>query len=166
MFEKFGEMGSASEINILASNLLKEGDYESIKILAKENGLDPEDAEDFISGDLKYLCNDLTAALGKIDIEAKELKCKELMADWVEWIKLECAESTEEGFTFAKAVRSKGKTLAGALGEILKASWEIKCKIPDAIVKAAGISSARVEFGIPGTATTRKIIAKYYGGKI
>lgn len=165
MFEQFGEMGSAAEINLLADNLRKEGDLESIKKLSAENGLDPDDAEDFIAGDIDELCNDLQAAIGKIELEAKELGLKELMADWVEWIKAECTVKTDDGYVFARNVRSKGKTLAGALGAILKKSWEIKWKIPEKIVKAAGVSGARVEFGIPGTATIRKIINEYYGGR-
>ena len=44
MFEKFGEMDSYREINELAENLFNEGDYESIKVLAKENGI----GEDFV----------------------------------------------------------------------------------------------------------------------
>lgn len=164
MFEQFGEMGSAAEINLLAENLKKEGDTENIKKLAKENGLDEMDVEDFIAGDLLELCTDLSAAVGKLELEAKELGLKELMSDWVEWIKAECIVKVDGEFSFAKKVRAKGKTLSGALGAILKRSWEIKWKIPEKIVKAAGISNARVEFGIPGNATVRKIIHEYYGG--
>ena len=40
MFEKFGEMSSYKEINELAANLLQEGDIDSLKELAKENGID------------------------------------------------------------------------------------------------------------------------------
>lgn len=164
MFEQFGEMGSATEINLLAENLRKEGDTDSIKKLAKENGLDEMDVEDFIAGDLPELCTELSAAVGKLELEAKELGLKELMSDWVEWIKAECIVKVDGEFAFAKKVRAKGKTLSGALGAILKKSWEIKWKIPEKIVKAAGISNARVEFGIPGNATVRKIIHEYYGG--
>lgn len=39
MFDKFGEFDSFSEINELAENLLNEGDIESIKVVAKENGI-------------------------------------------------------------------------------------------------------------------------------
>ena len=42
MFEKFGEMSSYTEINELAANLLQEGDIDSLKELAKENGI-PDD---------------------------------------------------------------------------------------------------------------------------
>lgn len=165
MFEKFGEMDSAAEINLLAENLKNEGDLESIKELARENGIDPDDCEDFIAGDSPELCNVLQAAMGKLDLEAKELGCKELMADWVDWIRAACAtKDTEGNYSFAIQVRKKDKSLAGALGAILKKSWEIKVKVPDKIVKAAGVSGARVEFGIPGVVTMHKIISEYYGG--
>ena len=42
MFDKFGEMNSAAEINELADNLFNEGDTASIKTMAKENGIDKE----------------------------------------------------------------------------------------------------------------------------
>ena len=41
MFDKFGEMNSYTEINELAANLLQEGDLDSLKELAKENGIPP-----------------------------------------------------------------------------------------------------------------------------
>lgn len=166
MFEQFGEMNSSAEINLLADNLKKEKDFDSIRKLAAENGIDPEDAEDYIESDdeSEVLCNVLSAAIGKINMEAKELDCKELMADWVDWIRIQCSLNDED-FLFARNVRKKGKSLAGALGAVLKKSWEIKWKVPEKIVKAAGVSGARVEFGVPGTATVRKIIQEYYGGE-
>ena len=166
MFEQFGEMDSAQEINLLADNLVIEGDLESVKKLAAENGLDPYDTEDFLAGDAAELCTVLSAALGKLELEAKELNCKELMEDWVEFIKAECMTKDAEGhFAFAQNVRKKGKSLAGALGAILKKSWELKHEIAPKIKQAAGINhSGRIEFGIPGAATVRKIIRSYYGG--
>ena len=50
MFDKFGEFDSSEEINKAAAGLLREGDRESIVILAKENGIDKADAEDYIDG--------------------------------------------------------------------------------------------------------------------
>ena len=47
MFDKFGEFDSYEEINRAAKAQLEEGDLEAIKTIAEENGLDPEDAEDF-----------------------------------------------------------------------------------------------------------------------
>jgi hypothetical protein len=159
MFEKFGEMGSAEEINLLAGNLLKEGDKESLFALAKENGISDYDVEDLIDGETTELCTVLTAAIGKLELEEEALDLKELMKDWSEWIKAECVKDTE----FAKAVRRNGKRLSGALGAVLKKSWEIKFDIPSEIVRAAGIGSAKVQFGVPGTGTLRKIVKEYYG---
>ena len=45
MFEKFGEFDSWEEINRAAAAQKAEGDYEAIKTLAEENGLDPDDAQ-------------------------------------------------------------------------------------------------------------------------
>ena len=45
IFDKFGEFGSADEINELAQNLLTEGDKSSIGILAEENGIPLEYAQ-------------------------------------------------------------------------------------------------------------------------
>lgn len=84
MFDKFGEMGSAAEINDLAANLLKEADTDSIRILAKENGLESEIADMYITGEITELCDDVMAALGKLDTEASELNPPEIMADWIE----------------------------------------------------------------------------------
>ena len=39
MFEKFGEMNSYQEINELAENQFNEGDMESLKAMAEENGI-------------------------------------------------------------------------------------------------------------------------------
>lgn len=81
MWDKFGEMGSSEEINELAENMFNEGDTDSIRILAKENGIPEEYADLYISGDLPYLCDAQTAAMGKLDIESEQLKLKGLMLD-------------------------------------------------------------------------------------
>lgn len=49
MFERFGEMSSCREINELAENLLNEGDIQSLKVMAQENGI-PEDYPDPTAG--------------------------------------------------------------------------------------------------------------------
>ena len=89
MFENFGEFNTFEEINELAENLFNEGDLESIKTLAKENGIPADMAKMYISGDLPCLCDAMTAAVGKLDVEARELKLKGLMKDWISYI--ECA---------------------------------------------------------------------------
>lgn len=45
MFDKFGEMDSADEINELAENLLNEGDIDSLEAMAKENGIRDKDVQ-------------------------------------------------------------------------------------------------------------------------
>lgn len=49
MFDKFGEMDTFGEINELAENLFNEGDTASIKTMAKENGIDKEYVEMYLS---------------------------------------------------------------------------------------------------------------------
>ena len=65
LYEKFGEFDSAEELNMSAAGLLKEGDTESLIVLAKENGIDKEDAKDYIDGCMDVLASPIAAALGK-----------------------------------------------------------------------------------------------------
>ncbi len=161
MFGKFGEMGSADEINELAGNLLTEGDTVSIKTLAEENGIPVEYAEMYISGDIPVMCDAQTAAAGKIDIEAAELKPQDIMADWVEYIKAVCIEDED----MARKVRAKGKSLKGCIGALLKWSFGHQQPVDKDILKEAKVSASKVTLGIPGQATARKLIREYYGGK-
>lgn len=93
MFEKFGEMSSYKEINELAENLFNEGDIESLKEMAKENGIEKEHIKMYLEGEIPELADTLTAAIGKIDMEVKELKPKEIMEDWVEYLRGQCMEN-------------------------------------------------------------------------
>ena len=85
MFDKFGEFDSFNEINELAENLLNEGDIESLKVVAKENGIQADFVDLYTHGEIPELCDKLTAALGKIDVEAAELKPKEIMEVYRDW---------------------------------------------------------------------------------
>lgn len=161
MYDRFGEFDSAQEINATAVNLRKEGDKESIMVLAKENGIDEDIVEVFLDGTLLFLCDDMAAAIGKIDIEKKENKCRELMEDWCEYIKDMCSKDEE----FARAVRSKSKHLSGAIAALLQKGFKDQFEISNEIKKAAGVSAGRVTFGCPGMATAKKIIREYYLGK-
>ena len=162
MFDKFGEFDSCEEINELAENLFNEGDTESIKVIAAENGISEEYAEMYIAGDIPFLCDPLTAALGKIDVECADLKPKEIMEDWVEYLRGQCMEDE----ALAVAVRRKEKSLKGCIGALL--GWSFKNQIPidKEIIKAAGVNASRVTLGIPGMGRAKKIIRNYYlGGK-
>ena len=161
LYERFGEFDSVEELNMTAEGLKEEGDIESLKILALENGLDVEDAEDYADGAVPELANSLLAAVGKLKVEEKELKPCEIMVDWIEYIKVCCSENEE----MAAAVRKKGKSLKGCIAAVLKWSFAHQYEVPKEIIKAAGVSAGRVTLGIPGSATAKKIIIKYYIGK-
>ena len=161
MFDRFGEMGSAAEINELAQNLKTEGDVSSVKLLASENGIDEEVANAYIDGLIPVLCDDMSAALSKLSIEAKEVKAEELISDWCEYIRQKCFEEP----AMAAAVRSKEKSFDGCIASLLKWSFGHQKPIDGKILKAAGVSAGRVTFGIPGMATVKKLITVYYLGK-
>ena len=160
LWEKFGEMGSYEEINELASALYGESDYDSIKILAKENGIASDYVTAYIHGDMPALCDALIAALGKLEVECKELKPQEIMMDWVEYIRGQCLEDEK----VALAVRKVGKRLEDCIAELLKWSFAHQQAIDAKIVKAAGIKASKVTLGIPGYGTAKKIIREYYLG--
>lgn len=160
MFDKFGELNSFGEINELAENLFNEGDIESLKAMAKENGIQNEFVKMYLQGDIPVLCDPLTAAMGKIDVEVAELKPKEIMEDWVEYLRGQCMENE----ILAYQVRKKGKSMKGCIAALLKWSFSNQQKIDKDILKAAGVSDGRVTLGIPGMARAKKIITDYYIG--
>lgn len=157
MFEKFGEMSSSAEINELAANLLKEGDVESLREMAKENGIPNDFVEMYLEETIPELCDPATAAIGKLDIECAKIKPKELMLDWVEYIKGLCLENEE----IALQVRGK-KSLKGCLAALLEYAFENQIVVDAAIVKTAKISANKVTFGVPGMAKAKELIREYY----
>lgn len=160
MFDKFGEFDSADEMNRAAAAQRKEGDNEAILAIAEENGIDKEDAMDFIDGCVAAFVTPLMAAYGKLDIEAKELKPYEIMEDWLQYIKLRCAEEPE----MAVAVRRKGKSLKGCIAALLEWSMKNQRLVDSEILKAVKINY-KVTLGIPGMGRAKKIITEYYLGK-
>lgn len=160
MFDKFGELNSCEEINELAENLFNEGDIDSLKVKAKENGIQEDFVEMYLQGDIPVLCDALTAALGKIDIEAAELKPKEIMEDWVEYLRGQCVEDD----TLARQVRKKGKSLKGCIAALLSWSFKNQQTINEDIIKKAGVTAKKVTLGIPGMGRAKQIIKDYYMG--
>ncbi|XBX07044.1 hypothetical protein QMP26_02260 [Enterocloster clostridioformis] len=160
MFDKFGEFDSADEMNRAAAAQRKEGDDEAILAIAEENGIDREDAMDFIDGCVAAFVTPLMAAYGKLDIEAKELKPYEIMEDWLQYIKLRCAEEPE----MAVAVRRKGKSLKGCIAALLEWSMKSQRPVDSEILKLVRINY-KVTLGIPGMGRAKKIITEYYLGK-
>lgn len=157
LFEKFGEFDSAEEINRAVAAQLEEGDTEAIFVIAKENGIDQEDARDFVDGYIKELVNPLQAAMGKLSVEEKDLQLEGLTEVWKTYVLQLCTEDE----AVCKAVRKKGKSLEQCLGKLLKLSFGIKKKLDNRIVKAAGLKPP-IYLGIPTEAEAKKAIKEYY----
>lgn len=161
MFDKFGEFNSAEEINEAVVAQLAEGDLDAIYAIAEENGIDKEDAEDFIDGCVSELVNPLMAAFGKLKVEAAELKPYEIMEDWLSYIMIRCQEDVD----MAVAVRKKGKSLKGCIGALLQWSFKNQHPVDKDILKAAGVNAGRCTLGMPGMGRAKQLITEYYMGK-
>ena len=114
----------------------------------------------YLQGDTPVLCDPLTAALGKIDMEVAELKPKEIMEDWVEYLRGQCMENE----LLARQVRKKGKSLKGCIAALLKWSFSNQQQIDKDILQAAGVAAGKVTLGSPGMARAKKLIMDYYMG--
>lgn len=157
MFDKFGEFDSAEEINKAAAGQRTERDMEALITLCRENGIDVEDAEDYMDGTLEELVNPFMAAIGKLKVEVEEMRPYGIMNDWIEYIRSRCMANNE----VAVGVRKKGKSLKGCIGKLLKYSFE-NCKTVDSdICKIAGVPVS-CKLGIPDMGEAKKIITEYY----
>ena len=161
MWERFGEMGNYKDINELAENLFNEGDIDSLKAMAAENGIPKDIVDLYLDGQTPELCDAETAALGKIDVECRDLKPKEIMEDWVEYLRGQVMENE----LLARSVRKEGKSLKGCIAALLSWSFKNQQAVDKDIIKAAGVKAGRVTLGIPGMARAKQIIRDYYMGK-
>lgn len=75
MFDKFGEM-TLEELNKTAEGFRNEGDIVSLKLLAEENGIDPFDFEDYRDGMVETLASSITASMGKLRIQYRDIMSK------------------------------------------------------------------------------------------
>lgn len=168
MFDKFGEFDSVEELNRAAAAQKEEGDEEALVALAVENGIDREDAEDYIDGCTDTLATPLMAAMGKLKVEIEELKLNMVLLDWVQELQAECTESEE----LARAVRKKGKNLDGFMALLADTGFKNKAVVNKRIVEKCGSELKRIvgshEFyiGIPDKATRRRLMREYYLGKV
>ncbi len=166
LYEKFGEFDSIEEINEAAEGLKVEGDLESLKALAAENGLDDDDTEDYVEGIVTQLIpTPCFGALAKVRLEVQENKklyeMQDLINDWIGYIKLEASESEE----FARAVRKKGKRVKDCIAEILKWSFSHQIELDNELLKVAGVNAGKVTIGVPGMRIARELIREYYLGE-
>lgn len=77
MFKRFGEMESYTEMDILAKNLLKEGDREGLEAMCKENGLDIRDIDDAVEDGVELYITPTMAAMGRIKVQEENSKIPE-----------------------------------------------------------------------------------------
>lgn len=160
MYEKFGEFDSFAELNRAAAGQKAEGDEKALMELAIENGIDKEDVEDYLDGVIEELSTPLTAAFGKLKVEDEDLKTKDIMNDWYNYIVTLVSADDQ----MAIAVRKRGKSLKECIGVLLKWSFGHQQNIDKDILKAAGVSANKVTIGIPGMGTAHKLIKEYYLG--
>lgn len=167
MFDKFGEFDSVEELNRAAAAQRAEGDEEALVILAQENGLDKEDAEDYMDGVMDILATPIQAAVGKLKIESEELRLQGVLVDWKDAIIEMCMEDEQ----MQRAVRRKGKYLKNCLAALLKFAFENKVQVSEAVVKATRVMHngkeeamrGPVYLGIPSKIEVKQITRKYYG---
>ena len=165
MFDKFGEFDSVEELNRAAAAQKAEGDEEAIVALSEENGIDKEDAEDYMDGCTEELATPLMAAVGKINLEKADLNLKGVLIDWADELLDMCSESEE----FCRAVRKKGKDLAGYIAKTAESGYENRAVVDKRIVEKAGkikkiVGNHEFSIGIPDKKTRRELAMQYYMG--
>lgn len=169
MWEKYGEFDSAEELNRAAAAQREEGDREALIGLALENGLDQEDAECYLEGEVEELATPSMATEGKLKVEAKELELAGILSDWKDCILGLCMEDEE----LQRAVRRKGKRLLECLSCLLKYAFEHKHEVNPKVVAATKVKNrgreepmrGPVYLGYPDKVQTRRIIREYYKGE-
>ena len=166
MFDKFGEFDSHTELNEAAAGQLEQGDYEALFELAAENGIDREDAQDYIDGVAGELATPLMAATGKLKVEAEALELEGQLVFWKDCIVDICTEDME----ISMAVRKKGKNLKKCLGMLIKHGFENKKKVSDEIVDTVKVLVNGKEeplrkplyLGAPNKVELKRIVKEYY----
>lgn len=164
MFDKFGEFNTCEELNRAAAAQKAEGDEEAVIALAEENGLDQEDAEDYLYDEVPELATHLMAAYGKLKIEEQELVSYGIMMDWMQYIRIRCQEND----AMAVAVRRKDKHLKECIAQLLKWSFENAQPVDIGVLQAAGVPKqhyGNVKLGIPDMGKAKEIITAYYLGQ-
>lgn len=162
MFDKFGEFDSAEEINRAAAAQKAEGDLEALKMLAIENGLDSEDAEDYMKDMLPELCTPTMAAIGKLKVEAENLKLEREFAMLKEELQMNCMSFS----WLAVGIRKKGKSLAEYLAKIIDKGYQDAVTPPKAILdKVTAVPSQyrdSMKTGMPDKKDRMEVMEKYY----
>lgn len=136
MFEKFGPMDYEELLRTAAAEKA-EGDLEALIILAKENGLEKEDAEDYMDDLVDVLATPYMAAVAKLELEEKELKLESRLLDQKDTILSLLMKNDTVDEEMCLAVRRKDKYLKECMARILTFASEHMIRVPDEIVKLA-----------------------------
>ena len=156
MFDKFGKM-SYDELIRTAKAEKEEGDEEALIALAQENGLDREDAEDYMDGLTEVLCTPREAAVARIEMETKELEVSGIWEEWKGCVLEMCMENED----LCCAVCRKNKSLVGLFGKLLKLGFDSKQRVDKRICKEAGLND-NIYTGIPTRQQVAETISNYY----
>lgn len=112
MYKVFGQMDT-EELNACAKGLREEGDNDRIKLLAKENGIPDFFADMFIENGEEFI-DPMTAAMGKLDIEAAGYKNNQIPVEpIIDFLKAECTKED-----FAVRVRRRTKSVQECMKKI------------------------------------------------
>ena len=165
MEHKFGIFESYEELNRAAAAQKAEGDREAVIALALENGLEKEDAEDYLeTEDTEWeLCNAAMAALGKLKLEEEELGITSQLKDWKDFLSQLILE--EETGELAGAVFSPGRHLAEALAAGIKKASQNRVRVPEEIFKKTGLPETAAWIGMCGRDELRTVFTDYYLGE-
>ena len=172
MEKKFGIFNTVEELNRAAAAQKAEGDLEALIGLATENGLEKEDAEDYMDSDdaEDTLCNETMAAIGKLNMEEQDLHLESQMKDWKDFIVQMLTDypvdhADEDRDTLANAVFNPEKKLLDVLAAGLKLSSENRIEVDKRIIQAARLPESAAFIGMCGRDDLKKIIQDYYLGK-
>lgn len=114
MFDKFGEFDSVEELNKAAKGFKDEGDFDSIYALAEENGIDKEDAEDYVAGDVEELATPAMATMGRMEVEKREiLKDKDVNKKMIRITIWQFVSAMAAEPDMQTAIMKKGKRIEG-----------------------------------------------------
>lgn len=163
MFDKFGELDSFEELNRMAKAQRAEKDEEALMILAEENGLDKEDAEDFFDGLYDELTNAKLAAIGKLKVECKEYDIKGVLQDWVDEIIADLNEDED----LAIGIRKKGRDLGQLIADMAEYGFQHRANVSKKIVDKTKeikkiVGNHGFSIGFPDRVTRRKLVKDFY----
>ena len=79
---------TVKELSDKAAELKSAGDMSELVKLAEANGLEKEDAEDYMDSDdpEETLCNETMAAIAKLKLEEQDLHLESQLKDWKDFI--------------------------------------------------------------------------------